>query len=110
MILISKNDKVNRFIPKLNFNNGLFSEREMRIMEKLVYLYKDTKSKDMTNISHDVKGPWYKVFKKENKPQEAIPYEYALDNSPNSISIEQAKEIAKEKKEMEEMFGSVNSI
>ena len=105
-----KNDKVNRFIPQVKFNEGLFSKREKRIMEELVCLYKDTKSKDMTNISHDIKGPWYKVFKKENNPKGAIPYEYVLDNSPNSISIEKAKEIAKENKEMENMFGSVNSI
>ena len=103
-------DKVIRFIPKIEFNKSLFSKRELHIMEELVYLHKDIQSKDMTAISHDRKGPWYRVFKKENKPQTAIPYEYILDNSPQSISTEEAKEIVKENKAMENMFGSTSSV
>ena len=105
-----KNDKVIRVIPKTTFDKNLFSKRELRIMEELLYLYKDTKSKDMTEISHDKKGPWYKVFNKENKPQAVIPYEYILSDSSQSISMKEAKEIVRENKEMENMFGSANSI
>ncbi len=103
-------DKVIRFIPKIEFDKNLFSKRELHIMEKLIYLYKDVKSKDMTEISHDRKGPWYKVFKQENKPQKTIPYEYILDNSSQSISMEEAKEITQENKEMENTFGSTSSV
>ena len=105
-----KKDKVIRIIPKVKFNKKLFSKRELRIMENLIYLYKDIKSKDMTEISHDRKGPWYKVFKKENKPQKEIPYEYILDNSSQSILIEEAKEISQESKAMENTFGSTSSV
>ena len=104
------NDKVIRIIPKIIYDKSLFSKRESRIMNQLADLYKDIKSKDMTEISRDKKGPWYKVFKKENKPQQVIPYEYALDSSPHSISIEEAEEIKKEHKEMSNMFDSISSV
>ena len=74
------------------------------MMNQLVDLYKHSKSKDMTEISHDKKGPWYRVFNKENKEQKIIPYEYVLDDSPQSISIEEAKEIRKDSEEMNGMF------
>ena len=90
------NDKVMRISPKINFDKNLFSKRESRIMNHLADLYKGLKSKDMTAISHDKKGPWYKVFKEENRPQQIIPYEYALDNSPDSVSKEEALEKARE--------------
>ena len=104
-----KTDKVIRFIPKIEFSKNLFSKRELRIMEELIYLYKDVKSKDMTEISHDIKGPWYKVFKKENSPQKIIPYEYILDSS-SPISMEEVREINQENKEMENMFNSTHSV
>ena len=99
-----KNDKIIRMIPKINFDKSLFSKREFYMMNQLVDLYKHSKSKDMTEISHDKKGPWYRVFNKENKEQKIIPYEYVLDDSPQSISIEEAKEIRKDSEEMNGMF------
>ena len=100
-----KNDKVFRLVPRLKFDKSLFSRREIEIMDKLVDLYKDTQSKDMTEISHDRQGPWYKVFKTEKKPQGVIPYEYILDDSYESISKGEAEEIAKEDDEMKKNFG-----
>ena len=99
-----KNDKVIRLNPKINFDKSLFSKREFFIMDRLVHLYENLKSKDMTKISHNRRGPWYKVFRKENKPQQIIPYEYVLDGSPDSISIEEAKEIRRDCEEMNSMF------
>ena len=104
------NDRVIRLSPKISFDKNLFSKRELRIMNRLADLYKGAKSKDMTEISHDRKGPWYKVFKKENKPQQIIPYEYILDNSGQSVSLEEANEITKENKEMNYMFDSTGSV
>ena len=103
-------DRVIRLSPKINFDKSLFSKRELHIMNHLVDLYKEIKSKDMTEISHDKKGPWYKVFKKENKPQQIIPYEYILDSSSQSVSLEEANEITKENKEINYMFNSTRSV
>ena len=101
----SNSEKIIRIIPKVNFDKSLFSKREMEIINKLVNLYKETQSKDMTEISHNRNGPWYRVFQKESNPQGSIPYEYILDNSSESISKEEAEEIDREEKEMKKMFG-----
>lgn len=103
-------DNVVRFVPKVKFDESLFSKREMRIMGELILLYKDVIAKDMTKASHDKKSPWYKVFKKEQKPQQLIPYEYILDNSPESISKDFAKELANDDKEMEQAFDSFSTV
>ena len=103
-------DNVVRFVPKVTFDESLFSKREMRIMNQLIFLYKDVLAKNMTKAIHDRKGPWYKVFTKENKPQQLIPYEYILDNSPESISKDFAKELANDDKEMEQNFDSFSTV
>lgn len=103
-------DNVVRFVPQITFDESLFSKREMRIMENLIFLYKNVIAKDMTEASHDKKSPWYRVFKKEKKPQQLIPYEYILDNSSESISKDFAKELANDDKEMEQAFDSFSTI
>ena len=105
-----KKENATRFVPKLKFDESLFSKREMRIMNHLIFLYKDVISKNMTEASHDKKSPWYKVFKTEKKPQQYIPYEYILNNSPESISKDFAKELANDDKAMEQTFDSVNTF
>ena len=85
-------DKVMRISPKINFDENLFSKRELRIMNHLADLYKNLKAKDMTAISRDRKGPWRKALKEGNRPRQIIPYECALDDSPESISKEEALE------------------
>lgn len=100
-----ENEKVVKIIPKITLDSSLFSKRELEIMNKLVDFYKETQSKDMTEISHNRKGPWYKVFKEEKNKQGAIPYKYILDMSSESISKEEAEEVDQEDKDMKKMFG-----
>ena len=104
------NDKAVRIVPKAPFDKTLFSKRELRIMKELADIYRSLKSKDMTAISHDKKEPWHKVFKEENKPRQIIPYKYALDGSPGSISIEEAEEKVREDREMRNMFDFQSSV
>ena len=103
-------DKTIKLSPKIEFDERLFSKREIHIMNDLVLIYKDVKAKNITEASHDKKSPWYKVFKKENRKQQIIPYEYILDDSSNSVSKDFVKELADEDKEMEQMFGSSSNV
>ena len=99
------NDKAMRILPKVSFDKSLFSKRETEIMNQLIEIYQNTQSRAMTDISHDVDGPWHRVFRQENKRQGYIPYEYILDHSSVSKSKEEAEEIDREDKEMKKMFG-----
>ncbi len=99
------NDKAIKILPKVKFDEDFFSKREMEIMNRLMEIYKDTLSRDMTTVSHDIGSPWDRVYRQENKEGDRIPYEYILDDSTDSVSKEEAEEIDREDKEMERMFG-----
>lgn len=91
-------------IPKAKFDAGPFTPRELKAMERLAEIYRDTNGKDMSDVSHLKGQPWHRVYKVENKPQARIPYELALDSEPGSISKEQADRIAEEMREVDAMF------
>ena len=105
-----KGDKAVRLSPKIQFDQSVFSKRELHILNHLSDIYKEAKAQDMTAVSHARKSPWHQVFKEKNKPNTVIPYQYALDSSPNSISIEEADEITKDNQEMQLMFQPPNSV
>ena len=96
--------------PKVNFNENLFSKRQLKIMNKLVSTYKSVKANDMILASHERKEPWDKVFNEEGRKHEKIPYEYALDDTSSSISKDFYKELSNESKEIEKVFGSSPSV
>lgn len=100
-----KKDKAINISPKRKFDKNLFSKREKRIMEKMVMIYKNATAKDMTAASHERGKPWDRVYNREDKQGEKIPYVYALDGTPGSISIEEADEMEREHNEMKVMFG-----
>ncbi len=102
--------KSTQLYPKIGFKKGLFSKRQIKIMNELAREYKNIKSKDMTSASHKENSAWDKVFNKENKKNGLIPYEYALDDSKKSISKDMAKELERENKGLENFFGSSPSI
>ena len=104
------NNKDLRLRPKINFDKSLFSKREMGIMNHLADLYKNAKPKDMAAAGHDKKGPWQRALKEKARPRQIIPYEHALDNSPGSVSKEEAGEIAGENAEMRRMFKFESSV
>ena len=64
--------------PIKGFNDEFFSNREKKILEKLVQDYKNSKAEDMIEATHLENMPWDRVFNKERKPRAVIPYEYAL--------------------------------
>lgn len=56
------------FKPLIEFVSDFFSERELEQMKRLAEIYKDSKSKEMTAVTHqktDEGWPWFKVYKKD---------------------------------------------
>ncbi|MCY4524855.1 MAG: Panacea domain-containing protein [Halobacteriovoraceae bacterium] len=92
--------------PIVNFNKRIFSKRELEIMNNLANKYKDFDSNDMIEESHKENSPWDRVFNQEGKKKDIIPYLYALDNSSNSITKEEALERKNDRDEIIKNFGS----
>lgn len=71
-------NKMLKIEPLVDFDEDLFSKREMRILSGLALEYCGAYAKDMIEQTHLENLPWNRVYNKEGKRQELIPYEYAL--------------------------------
>jgi uncharacterized phage-associated protein len=93
------------FKPTVTFNEKIFSPRELKLMNRLVEIYKDVGAKDISEISHAKGDPWDRVFNIEKNKQAEIPFIYALDMTDAKITKEQAEEAEDLSKKAKEMFG-----
>ncbi len=60
-------------------NLELFTPREKKIMEQIVYIYKNTTPTEISEISHLKNQPWYKTLKTKGEGKE-IDYMLAIDD------------------------------
>ena len=97
-------ERLHQILPLKKINMSVFTNREKDLLEKLVYFYKDTKAEDMKEISHLPGQPWDRTKKKKGLYQ-YIDYLLALDNTPESISEEEAIE---KQARLEETFRLIN--
>jgi uncharacterized phage-associated protein len=82
----------------------IFSEREREILEKVAYIFRDTKAEQMTEISHLKNEPWDKTIKAKGK-KEKIDFLLALD-----IDASIKKELAIERQELSQEMRDIFEI
>ena len=82
---------------------SIFTPRETKILEDLALIFKDTRARDISEVSHLPKQPWDITFKKsgENCP---IDYLLAIDER-SEVSLDDARESLKEYFEAVRNFG-----
>ena len=97
-------DKFQHIIPLKEFDGKYFTKREKRILEELAFIFKDAQADDMVESTHLYKSPWYNT-KKEKGLKQGIDYFWALDDSPESLSHEDACDRVSERQEMYNAFG-----
>lgn len=61
------------------FDARFFSPAELELMERLADTWRDATAKDLEDFTHREGTPWYRVWEVENKRQQIIPFDYALD-------------------------------
>lgn len=54
-----------RLVPQKKFDDKHFSKKELRILQEIVYIFKDAKAKDMVEASHLPNHPWDKTIKEK---------------------------------------------
>jgi uncharacterized phage-associated protein len=81
-------------LARVEFDDNLFSKRELRIMSALAEKYRDDLSQPMVNVTHHERGPWDKIWDNGRGNNARIPYTLAVpDNDPNREAIlESARE------------------
>jgi len=88
---------------KKKFDGKYFTRREMRLLEQLCLIFRDSKADDMVEASHLPNQPWDTT---KNKKGMFAPIDFflALDNSSESITKEEAKERILDRKQIEAAF------
>ena len=87
------------------FNGRYFSQRELRLLDELSFIFKDATADIMIESTHLKNEPWDKTLKEEGE-FEKIDYMRALDADKLSLSLDQAKERLEERKEVYSLFGA----
>jgi hypothetical protein len=57
-----------------------FTKRELAIMERLAFFFRDLRADDISDHSHRRNAPWHRVYKQQNNPRGPIPYDLALED------------------------------
>ena len=96
-------DGIFRMKPKCNFDPNFFSKRELRLLEQIAYIFKDAKADDMIEVTHLKNMPWDKTIKTKGE-YEKIDYLLALDNTKESLSLDDVTERLNEIKEFENIL------
>jgi len=99
---IQKTEKFIKIKAKKKFNPDVFSPREKKLLDEIVFIFKDACADDMVEASHLSNHPWDKTKKLKGEKAE-IDYLLALDNKTGSISLEEAEEIIKDRKVLREL-------
>jgi uncharacterized phage-associated protein len=91
--------------PKKKFDPQYFTNREMKLLEELAFIFKDAKANDMIEVAHLKNEPWDRTLKEKGEFQK-IDYLLAIDSEIASLSYNEAKERMKERSEMIRIFGA----
>lgn len=89
--------------PKKKFDDKYFTRRELRLLEKVAFIFRDAEADAMVEASHLPNHPWDKTIKTKGEYAQ-IDYTLALDGTENSLSLEEVMERIKEKKELKQVF------
>ena len=103
-VLLEKKDINNGWMlsvtPLKEFDNKHFSKRELKILGDLASEFCDIRADDMIEATHLENMPWHEVYEKQGRPQDLIPYEYAL----RKAEAEEMKTIISEREAIVEHF------
>lgn len=91
--------------PKKKFDDKYFSKREMKLLEEIAFIFKESTADQMIESTHLRNEPWDKTFRKKGEFQK-IDYLLAIDSDIVSLEFDEAKERMEERSEMIKLFGA----
>lgn len=97
-------DTFTNISPKKEFNEDYFSNRELKLLENIAFIFKDAKAEDMVESTHLENEPWDKTLKEKGE-NSYIDYLLSIDNKEESLSYPEAKERMEEREEVYKIFG-----
>ncbi len=67
-----------RVIPKVRFDDELFTRRELALMQSIAERHSKDLSKPMVNVTHEERGPWAAIWDDGQGNNQRIPYTLAV--------------------------------
>jgi uncharacterized phage-associated protein len=104
-----KIDKIGNFqkiIAKKAFNGDCFTPRQIKLLEKVAFIFKEAKADDMIEVTHLKNQPWDQTLKQKGEYSK-IDYLLAIDGSKDCIGEDDASEAIEEMSEMYRIFGTL---
>jgi uncharacterized phage-associated protein len=101
--VVGTEDRTN-FVPLKKFDNTHFSKRELKLLEEISFIFKDAKAEDISEATHLHNKPWGKTIKLKGKNKK-IDYIFAIDDTKDSLSLEEVNERINEIEENKKAFG-----
>ena len=93
---------------KKRFYDGCFTPRELSILKRMAFIYKEAKSKDMVEASHLKNQPWHTTYHKNGRFKK-IDYFLALDETKESLPKHIVQERIEDIKEMKKFLVLLNN-
>ncbi len=90
------------------FGTKHFTKRELKLLKETAEIFKDADSEQMVMISHLQNDPWDNTIR-EKALLAKIDYMLAIDDTPDSLSHEDALEKKHDEELMHKIFGTVES-
>lgn len=103
-ITVSQKGKFSHVIARQNFSDQFFSNRELKILEQVSFIFQDSTTNQMVEITHLENSPWDKTLKEQGEFAK-IDYFLSIDSKDDSLDIEQAAYRHSEREEMYKIFG-----
>jgi len=84
--------KTFKIVPRSDFNEDIFTKREMGIIKRLVEIYGPVPGNMIVKCTHIANGPWDIVYNKGQGEGKHIDYILTLDPSKGTITKEEYEE------------------
>lgn len=92
-----------KLIPKKKFDDRYFTKREMQIIERVAFIFKESNADLTVEASHLKNEPWHQTIASKGQGSR-VEYILALDGSKGAISTEDYQELQQELEALQKTF------
>lgn len=103
LVALVGDEKACQIVAKSSFDDKYFSERELKILEKVAFIFKEANTDTMIESTHLKNHPWDKTIKMKGDGAK-IDYTLAFDGENDSLTKEEYQIKLQETQETERFF------
>lgn len=98
-------DNFKKIVPKKEFAPDFFSKREMKFLEQISEIFRETSAELTVEVAHLPNEPWHKTLKEKGE-KKRIDFLLSIDDKPGTLSLDEAKHRMEEISDTLSAFGA----